>query len=492
MATQSITKPPSETRTPSGCSVFFSHKVNDEDVTISLINLLKRHTKNVDFFISEKIRKGFPWRQAIAEHLKSAGFLVLVFTDPDENWGWCLYESGFFDGLNQISKSRKIWCLHHASTSAPSPLADLQSIPAKIEDIKQWLTELFKETKQSVEEYVEIPRLAEEICKLFSIDQKLIYSKPFIKITTNRALLSSEDLPDDASVEGDGQLMKELFGTIAAKIDWKSIKERFRKFPASVDVNLSTLRELSNAIYCISKRIDFHHMQGIIFVEQGPKRYRPSINCAKEIAQEQIECKVIFVEESGGQLQNVPKRVEVLITAIRMAIRIRWEIIRPFIYDSNVRTLARVDAHKLRSDLQICLNNIFLEAEFRGRFSKEDLLNAFDAPDQKTLLDLYDKWDESYPKIWRGIGFSDMEEKFRQVSDKPMLGEEQSLLESGLREVEEINRDFLAMAIARGELLIQNELKTNLSVNLGESQGLLPIKPSLNGHSVVQGVSYLS
>lgn len=113
----------------------------------------------------------------------------------------------------------------------------------------------------------------------------------------------------------------------------------------------------------------------------------------------------MFVEEVSGQLQNVPKRVEVLLTAIRMAIRIRWKIIRPFVYDSTVRIQARSNPHKLRSDLQICLNNIFLEAEFRGKFSKEDLLHAFDATDQKAIIDIYDKWNESYSKIGVVLAF---------------------------------------------------------------------------------------
>lgn len=113
----------------------------------------------------------------------------------------------------------------------------------------------------------------------------------------------------------------------------------------------------------------------------------------------------MFVEEVSGQLQNVPKRVEVLLTAIRMAIRIRWKIIRPFVYDSTVRIQARSNPHKLRSDLQICLNNIFLEVEFRGKFSKEDLLHAFDATDQKAIIDIYDKWNESYSKIGVVLAF---------------------------------------------------------------------------------------
>ena len=84
MRTPSRTRPPSTTlspprmRTPSrsfsrtnpkvrsNYSVFFSHKIDDEAVTKSLIDLLARHTENVDFIISENIEKGKDWRQEIA------------------------------------------------------------------------------------------------------------------------------------------------------------------------------------------------------------------------------------------------------------------------------------------------------------------------------------------------------------------------------------------------------------------------------------------
>lgn len=196
-------------------SVFFSHKVNDKRVTTSLIELLDGHTENVSFAISEQIEKGTPWRKAIAELLNRANFLVLVFTDPNEDWGWCLYELGFFDALSQSESRRRIWCLHNASTDPPSPIADLQSVPAKKTDVEQWLTELFKETGQTKSLFWKaIPELAEEICKLFSIDQKPIYSQRSVNIVADRTLLKSpDDLPDNATMEGDARSMGEVFGT---------------------------------------------------------------------------------------------------------------------------------------------------------------------------------------------------------------------------------------------------------------------------------------
>ena len=65
-----------------------------------------------------------------------------------------------------------------------------------------------------------------------------------------------------------------------------------------------------------------------------------------------------------------------------------------------------------------------------------------------------EKWEETYPKFWRGIGFTDMKETFGEVSAERMTDEDISLLESALQEIERLNRDFLAMAVARGQLLI--------------------------------------
>jgi hypothetical protein len=121
------------------------------------------------------------------------------------------------------------------------------------------------------------------------------------------------------------------------------------------------------------------------------------------------------------------------------------------------------DPYKLRGDLQTCFNNVFLEAGYRGNFSKGDLLDAFEGQDREKLEDIMKRWDGTYPKIWSGIGFKDMKEEmtFEEVSEEPMTPEDLSLLESALQEVERLNRDFLAMAVARGELLIRSELRNN-------------------------------
>ena len=268
-------------------SVFFSHKVNDSGVTKSLKNLLDGKTEQVNYHISEEIEKGIAWREAIAKLLNRADFLVLVFTDPNEDWGWCLYESGFFDALSQSESRRRIWCLHNASTTPPPPIANLQTIPAKKADVEQWLNELFRGTEQTKQLFWDaIPELAEDICKLFLVDQKPFYSQRSVNIIADRTQLKSpDDLPDNTTIKGDQRLMGEIFGINSAEINWKSLKERFGSIPNSAEVNLNTLKEISRAIHAVCNHGNVRSAQGILFVEQGPKRYRPILSHAKYITE---------------------------------------------------------------------------------------------------------------------------------------------------------------------------------------------------------------
>jgi len=63
------------------------------------------------------------------------------------------------------------------------------------------------------------------------------------------------------------------------------------------------------------------------------------------------------------------------------------------------------------------------------------------------------------------MGFADAMQTFGEVSKEPMSAEDQCLLQSGLRELESLNRDYLDMAVPRVEVLIQNALRTTIGVD---------------------------
>jgi hypothetical protein len=230
--------------------------------------------------------------------------------------------------------------------------------------VSKWLNSLYKVTDQPQHRIDNIPTVVDEICKLFVDSRKPIYSVKSLNISVNASILRSpDDLPEDTVVAGDGRILEELFGTQQTKVPWTLVKERFRSRPRTSEANLNVLKEISRAVYCISRNTKVMPVQGAIFVGDGPKRYRSVISDVEESSAGFIRCKILLVDDVGGQLQNVDKGLGTLLTAIRMAVRIRWEVIRPFV--PNLEGLAALNPLKLRFGLQTCLNNIFLEAEFR-------------------------------------------------------------------------------------------------------------------------------
>jgi hypothetical protein len=72
------------------------------------------------------------------------------------------------------------------------------------------------------------------------------------------------------------------------------------------------------------------------------------------------------------------------------------------------------------------------------------------------------EWDGLYQKIWKGIGFGDVRETYSEVSAEPFSDEDITSLADRMRELEEMNRDFLDMAVVRAKFLIHQELEKAL------------------------------
>ena len=117
-------------------SVFISHKQDDHEVAVKVKKALEglaQRPKQIDCFVSGvDITAGTDWRREIRSRLATSHLLLLLFTEPSRNWDWCLYETGLYTRFDKLEKNAvsAVVCLFHPSQASPSPLADLQGVPA--------------------------------------------------------------------------------------------------------------------------------------------------------------------------------------------------------------------------------------------------------------------------------------------------------------------------------------------------------------------------
>jgi hypothetical protein len=105
--------------------------------------------KQIDCFVSGiDITAGMDWRRAIRSRLAKSHLLMLLFTAPSRNWDWCLYETGLYTRFDRLEKNEvsAVVCLFDPSQASPSPLADLQGVPADIDKLRAFLDLLCRQT----------------------------------------------------------------------------------------------------------------------------------------------------------------------------------------------------------------------------------------------------------------------------------------------------------------------------------------------------------
>jgi hypothetical protein len=132
--------------------VFISHKQDDHALAVEVKRALEglaHRPKQIDCFVSGvDITAGTDWRREIRSRLATSHLLLLLFTEPSRNWDWCLYETGLYTRFDKLEKNdvSAVVCLFHPSQASPSPLADLQGVPASTDKLRGFLDLLCRET----------------------------------------------------------------------------------------------------------------------------------------------------------------------------------------------------------------------------------------------------------------------------------------------------------------------------------------------------------
>jgi hypothetical protein len=127
--------------------VFISHKHEDHALAVEVKTAMEGlNPKLIDCFVSGvDIPAGMDWRREIRTALAKSHLLVLLFTAPSKTWDWCLYETGLYTRFDR-SEARSVVCLFSPGQASPSPLADLQGVPADADKVRAFLDPLCRRT----------------------------------------------------------------------------------------------------------------------------------------------------------------------------------------------------------------------------------------------------------------------------------------------------------------------------------------------------------
>lgn len=125
-------------------TAFCSYKTKDKPIAQKIETLFSQWTANKMLMKHMAgFRTGEDWRKQISE-IPNADWFLLLMPGPEEDRDWPLFEAGYFRPGGR-TLSRRLVCLHHPDNEVTNVLGDHQSVPAELDKVERFLSELLVE-----------------------------------------------------------------------------------------------------------------------------------------------------------------------------------------------------------------------------------------------------------------------------------------------------------------------------------------------------------
>lgn len=421
-------------------NIFISHRHEDNQAAVAVRDILVRYSGNqIKVFVSSDIPAGADWFECIRQQLIDSNLLLLLFTDKKLTWDWCLYEAGMFTRL-EGDFYRRVICLHSPDLTPPEPLKHLQAVPGNTNEIIKFLGNLYStNTYTQVDAPINSHLTDEELGRAASDIASYMVKKPrdvrqFSKHISLRILkpqdITPTSIPAGAAVEADGASL-EIFDKLQGMWTWKDLENEALKNP-----DRRWLKELTNSIYRASQRSPVDPMFATFSARRGCKIYQPILYRADWEQDGSINFKILFQEETSWRMSDIPEAIAVLQTAQNMALRFRYEVLRKYM-GPLTQPLKQVCL-----ELREAIQNIEQEAASRGLLEEGKLLDAFEAPNDRSRIGaMYQDWYS-----------------IRAVLDDALTNERWDEIKGCLLKLRRYNSEFIPMAARRYEELMNKTI----------------------------------
>ena len=419
--------------------IFISHKKVDADAASAIQGSLERlGTRNrLTVFVSEHIAGGTEWFRWIQESLTESNLLLLLYTDRTEDWDWCMYEAGLFTDLKG-EETRKVVCIQ-STDDRPEPLKHLQAVKAQSADLISFLEELYLKTDllkldEPLSPWLE-DRRAEIEREAVNMANALMRRKVethhfglhmFIHVA-NPEEIAENKIPSNALVTSDQSYVWSLFDKEPGTWLWEDLEKEARK-----NKDQRWLTDLAGAMYRAKEKKKVKQIQASFLSVAENKSYRPVLYRADTLANGSIRFKVLFYEDISWQFINVPNSIATLVTALVMATRFRYEVLRPYLEQFKFL----IDPAAIASTCRQLVNQteiIEQESDSRGLLNAPRLLDVFDdESDRETVLNMYRDWYVIRSELFEDI----QQQRFHKVK-------------THLQRLSELNEQFLDIGTHR-------------------------------------------
>ena len=431
--------------------VFISHKVKDKTAAEKIRSALSLYGGgNLEIFVSERIKAGVRWAEQIWDNLHKADWLVLLYTDPSDEWDWCLFEAGFFAGCSKGAESRLV-CLHTTDVPPPMPLQEWQSVPVTDGTmLENLLKDLFSGINRELIDSPEtLQALADRIAGAFSVEvrrkTKSDWYTQYITLSMNavqrKELARTGRVPAEAlcgMMEGESIY---IFGHGTEECTMETLEQGLQAHYKEIWLKAfgDTLRAAS-----LNRRP----------IPRIPPLYSPStqkvfhviLHCVDRFSDDSLAFYLLFVEKLPENEETQGRKLRSLGDMLKLGRAFRWKIMTKFI-----RELSVLKARKnVEEEVKECMERIGWSLDWViGESQRLDILTTDDILDLFKDEEVKKKLSHSFEVVWPEL-FAAMREGIENRDIEKVLATMTRMLQA--------NKEYLILAAGRYQELLKELL----------------------------------
>lgn len=410
-------------------TVFISHKLNDREAAEMIKDELGVFgVGRLKFFLSEEIPFGENWTEKIHDSLKTADWLILLYTDPTADWDWCLYETGFF-AAKIIKEENRLICLHSPKVPLPKPLEKWQAVNAVEADVVKLLKQIYGEPPHEGVEPIN-SQLADDENRLKDIAEKIINvigPRPEEQHYNNYMILSLEseqvkrfnetgEIPDGALIISDDNSL-DMFGLrskVGGNWTWGELKEVL-----SENEQTSWAKQLEITMLAANRSRTFSPSLSSFLSPKDEKLYHPVLHWMDIMPNQSRKFKFIFIKAPTEETPRLPGNLGLIYGLLVMTKNFRWGVIT--VYPDLLQKL--IDKKASAEEIDECLANlnsalikVEREVKKKGVIKTADLLPAFSDEDREMLKKMGEPWENFKRELKKNIDEKNLKEIIKILS----------------------------------------------------------------------------
>jgi hypothetical protein len=386
--------------------VFLSHRFTKQDPqrADAIERALSGLSPNIEIYNpGTDIATSSTWREEICKELAKSDMLLMLYSDPREDWAWCSYEAGLFSRLDGDGTDQDpIVVIHYDKLSPPSQLNHLQCLEARPDRVQGFLHDLFRTTEITRARWpldsriadADLDESAKAICSQFRKPDQF-YATYRLELALPVDSTRQTVIPMDAKVVSATPGTLHLFGL-------SGDTDRFWGDLVASQADTDWLDEINEAFtVCAERRIP-EPGKRTFRPPRGSEIVRPSIFRVDSYdGQPHVVCVIFNLEPSpgkvGGRVFNMLRSLE----------RNRTELIERFVdrsepSDPILSSDYELDAIAVASEL---INDETIEL---GVFDHRILNQCFpDASVVEKLSEIGKKWHDSSSRMHAAIEAAD-------------------------------------------------------------------------------------